>query len=126
MAVKLKGVIATTNPSKGRHSVLFQTPGEDIGWSSYISDIYCTLKRKKSADSQAASISVWNTFLDCPNIVAALILSLYGPEIKSAAFKKIAALSYQGRFDHCSFRSEEHTSELQSRPHLVCRLLLEK
>src|SRR5436305_6982739 len=26
------------------------------------------------------------------------------------------------RFD----RSEEHTSELQSRPHLVCRLLLEK
>src|SRR5256884_6587038 len=32
---------------------------------------------------------------------------------------------------HCSAsvavrRSEEHTSELQSRPHLVCRLLLEK
>src|SRR3989442_8046160 len=26
----------------------------------------------------------------------------------------------------CDSRSEEHTSELQSRPHLVCRLLLEK
>src|SRR5690554_7738943 len=26
----------------------------------------------------------------------------------------------------CAVRSEEHTSELQSRPHLVCRLLLEK
>src|SRR5690554_7211146 len=26
----------------------------------------------------------------------------------------------------CRSRSEEHTSELQSRPHLVCRLLLEK
>src|SRR5690554_7035934 len=25
-----------------------------------------------------------------------------------------------------SFRSEEHTSELQSRPHIVCRLLLDK
>src|SRR5436305_11743664 len=25
-----------------------------------------------------------------------------------------------------AFRSEEHTSELQSRPHLVCSLLLEK
>src|SRR5690554_7695447 len=24
------------------------------------------------------------------------------------------------------YRSEEHTSELQSRPHLVCRLLLDK
>src|SRR3989442_2704552 len=29
--------------------------------------------------------------------------------------------TYRGRI-----RSEEHTSELQSRPHLVCRLLLEK
>src|SRR5690554_36272 len=28
--------------------------------------------------------------------------------------------------DACTLRSEEHTSELQSRPHLVCRLLLEK
>src|SRR3989442_5628752 len=27
---------------------------------------------------------------------------------------------------HENRRSEEHTSELQSRPHLVCRLLLEK
>src|SRR5690554_7668711 len=27
---------------------------------------------------------------------------------------------------HSASRSEEHTSELQSRPHLVCRLLLEK
>src|SRR5690554_7724355 len=27
---------------------------------------------------------------------------------------------------HRKKRSEEHTSELQSRPHLVCRLLLEK
>src|SRR3989442_9373648 len=29
-------------------------------------------------------------------------------------------------FREGSERSEEHTSELQSRPHLVCRLLLEK
>src|SRR6266699_4554545 len=28
--------------------------------------------------------------------------------------------------EHRAARSEEHTSELQSRPHLVCRLLLEK
>src|SRR3989442_10792608 len=28
--------------------------------------------------------------------------------------------------DGAESRSEEHTSELQSRPHLVCRLLLEK
>src|SRR5947209_11771682 len=28
--------------------------------------------------------------------------------------------------DRCTMRSEEHTSELQSRQYLVCRLLLEK
>src|SRR5207244_12576241 len=31
-----------------------------------------------------------------------------------------------GRREHRSLRSEEHTSELQSPDHLVCRLLLEK
>src|SRR2546422_3918992 len=36
----------------------------------------------------------------------------------------LAADSYAGKF--VLFRSEEHTSELQSRLHLVCRLLLEK
>src|SRR5947199_7068442 len=30
------------------------------------------------------------------------------------------------RADACGLRSEEHTSELQSLRHLVCRLLLEK
>src|SRR3989442_1977537 len=30
------------------------------------------------------------------------------------------------RYLRMHHRSEEHTSELQSRPHLVCRLLLEK
>src|SRR2546429_1648234 len=32
----------------------------------------------------------------------------------------------RGRYPVNSCRSEEHTSELQSRLHLVCRLLLEK
>src|SRR5690554_7507367 len=41
------------------------------------------------------------------------------PWNREKIFKKVAK--------HSIFlRSEEHTSELQSRPHLVCRLLLEK
>src|SRR2546422_7474353 len=32
---------------------------------------------------------------------------------------------FRGQFER-GYRSEEHTSELQSRLHLVCRLLLEK
>src|SRR3989442_11317518 len=40
--------------------------------------------------------------------------------VSSAAWERRASRG-------CShLRSEEHTSELQSRPHLVCRLLLEK
>src|SRR5690554_6441888 len=36
-------------------------------------------------------------------------------------------LASEGKmFTQAYARSEEHTSELQSRPHLVCRLLLEK
>src|SRR5690554_7484032 len=34
--------------------------------------------------------------------------------------------SKRSQFISKFLRSEEHTSELQSRPHLVCRLLLEK
>src|SRR2546422_2533227 len=43
------------------------------------------------------------------------------PQSESAA-TPIEVLHKQG----CQWRSEEHTSELQSRLHLVCRLLLEK
>src|SRR3989442_2704328 len=37
-----------------------------------------------------------------------------------------AAAKPDGGTTGVCMRSEEHTSELQSRPHLVCRLLLEK
>src|SRR5690554_7772667 len=45
--------------------------------------------------------------------------------------KRFSKYKHMGRIlkSHLSLmlgRSEEHTSELQSRPHLVCRLLLEK
>src|SRR3989442_11884081 len=39
---------------------------------------------------------------------------------------KAAGLYTVGALVFSLSRSEEHTSELQSRPHLVCRLLLEK
>src|SRR2546422_6227702 len=54
-----------------------------------------------------------------------------GPR-RLARFKRCArnCAIVSGRFpttrNACSSRSEEHTSELQSRLHLVCRLLLEK
>src|SRR3712207_6849803 len=44
--------------------------------------------------------------------------------LKSAARAAAAANAYADEV--IEFRSEEHTSELQSRQYLVCRLLLEK
>src|SRR3989442_1838720 len=41
-------------------------------------------------------------------------------------FDQDAAEAEHHRVAELEVRSEEHTSELQSRPHLVCRLLLEK
>src|SRR6266498_901751 len=42
-----------------------------------------------------------------------------------SGFGPLDTADTQGEIDDLR-RSEEHTSELQSRPHLVCRLLLEK
>src|SRR5690554_7781954 len=47
------------------------------------------------------------------------------PLLMSQRFHRILIGRSFGR-DVTKYRSEEHTSELQSRPHLVCRLLLEK
>src|SRR5207244_4942596 len=46
--------------------------------------------------------------------------------IPAAAMKGLAAWEWPGNIRELENRSEEHTSELQSPDHLVCRLLLEK
>src|SRR5690554_7013813 len=43
-----------------------------------------------------------------------------------AEFEKLQMEPKARHYRQLLRRSEEHTSELQSRPHLVCRLLLEK
>src|SRR2546429_7153278 len=51
------------------------------------------------------------------------------PDVRDAGFAGKAAdeiVRLLERSEGRAFRSEEHTSELQSRLHLVCRLLLEK
>src|SRR5690606_33695501 len=46
----------------------------------------------------------------------------------SFRFREVLLMLWQGLYtqSHAAERSEEHTSELQSRENLVCRLLLEK
>src|SRR3712207_8366988 len=82
---------------------------------------YTTLFRSYPAFTASASFS---TDLPIPFFIPWLIHGAYamirdGPSCFSAS---IIAL----RTWFLSARSEEHTSELQSRQYLVCRLLLEK
>src|SRR3989442_2060644 len=46
--------------------------------------------------------------------------SVKGPAARAAELRRLIERA------NYAYRSEEHTSELQSRPHLVCRLLLAK
>src|SRR5690606_41765736 len=52
--------------------------------------------------------------------------ALYGPNAHNALFNFISKDPRKYPGTTVSFRSEEHTSELQSRENIVCRLLLEK
>src|SRR3712207_8278018 len=52
-------------------------------------------------------------------------LVLIFPQVGEGGLKGLAAAKKLSRLT-LMFRSEEHTSELQSRQYLVCRLLLEK
>src|SRR5690348_18132451 len=63
------------------------------------------------------------------HVVGANELELEEPEENETTFAGNAALKARAAAHatgHPALRSEEHTSELQSPVHLVCRLLLEK
>src|SRR3712207_8181068 len=58
------------------------------------------------------------------------IIMFTASQILDEINKHIASLQFtrtpKGLYEPIEYRSEEHTSELQSRQYLVCRLLLEK
>src|SRR5690606_42021730 len=72
---------------------------------------------QRSRISGAMSASPTRTSLDALVEIAQTINTLRDPE---AVLEKVLEIAME------TLRSEEHTSELQSRENLVCRLLLEK
>src|SRR5436305_7630937 len=56
------------------------------------------------------------------NIDSIFYYAVFYPAVEGVSTLAAALIIWYGGYG----RSEEHTSELQSRPHLVCRLLLEK
>src|SRR5258706_9196004 len=77
-----------------------------------------------------------NLLTICTSLSGELVESLFCESVESLLGESFESLSVESvdsllrkwvdRFDRERFRSEEHTSELQSLTNLVCRLLLEK
>src|SRR5438552_8381487 len=76
-------------------------------------------RRGATAGSRAAGIRTFALSGLLGGVIAALALALPKQEAVGAATLAIVRIP-------AARRSEEHTSELQSPDHLVCRLLLEK
>src|SRR5258707_15497195 len=53
----------------------------------------------------------------------AKVATIFHADSRGSCVSESSVITY---FTSCKTRSEEHTSELQSRQYLVCRLLLEK
>src|SRR5690554_7072392 len=70
----------------------------------------------------------WSDAAQGPGLIldAGLDTALQGGRLCRLPGERLFPLSGSSILIRTSSRSEEHTSELQSRPHLVCRLLLEK
>src|SRR5690554_7791331 len=67
--------------------------------------------------------NVWCAGCSIGIILGAIIRGIADLQIPKDEIMMVSGIGCSSRMP---VRSEEHTSELQSRPHLVCRLLLEK
>src|SRR5690554_7432475 len=74
----------------------------------------------------------WSSDVCSSDLVCACLLGL-GKHNQNVVLVHIGPIAHDNFLNRSGLvklngivRSEEHTSELQSRPHLVCRLLLEK
>src|SRR5690554_7330342 len=84
---------------------------------------YTTLFRSFTLSSNLSQ----RELVDLGRILARIVCIAYVLRLGNKGFRKdLVDSSIVHVQQEVSTRSEEHTSELQSRPHLVCRLLLEK
>src|SRR5690625_6532334 len=73
-----------------------------------------------------AVIKPIQTLMIPASVIAGVLGLVLGPEVLGWLPLSDQLSTYSSVLIAIVFRSEEHTSELQSRGHLVCRLLLEK
>src|SRR3712207_8216430 len=95
------------------YTTLFRSIGSVAGDAAYAGgNVYCATKAAVKALTDGLRIDVAHTAVRVTNIKPGLVQTNF------------SNVRFHG--DETRARSEEHTSELQSRQYLVCRLLLEK
>src|SRR5207253_10977376 len=87
---------------------------------------YTTLFRSKPFSSSFGACSSAPSYLSEPVLAAGRAQSLTDTRSRTVLTPSAVSLGMARSTSTPCGRSEEHTSELQSRGHLVCRLLLEK
>src|SRR5690625_7010999 len=93
------------------------------GMSCAVSIIYCQFLSVMTSEWKIQSQSHAQPFIHIMD-TASFCGTTHLNFIRSAQIQDLVKTVFQSRPQFV--RSEEHTSELQSRGHLVCRLLLEK
>src|SRR5690625_6461835 len=87
-------------------------------------NVNCQIKDTVSLN-EPINLNASLTYDDQPREEAEIIFEVWESGNKNNSKMLQAENLGDGNYTH-DYRSEEHTSELQSRGHLVCRLLLEK
>src|SRR2546422_2659931 len=87
-----------------------------------------SLKALRTARSHSPYTVGGRTMVHAPAIArtSSSAASLLWPYGVTGDGGRVSSIGFPGAVGPAAARSEEHTSELQSRLHLVCRLLLEK
>src|SRR5690606_40783227 len=100
-------------------SRLRRPPSSPLVPSRRSSDLGAALTQASSVGSNALQ---WEQLYQKNSMTSTLPAGASGATGLSSRLKSLPSLNWRA----CATRSEEHTSELQSRENLVCRLLLEK
>src|SRR5690554_7143848 len=108
---------------KGRWTFILAATGSAVGLGNLWKFPYITGEYGGSAFVLAYLLCI--LIIGIPVMMSEIMLGRDGRRSPIKTMQTLTKKYSAPRF-FTSMRSEEHTSELQSRPHLVCRLLLEK
>src|SRR5690554_7027979 len=95
-------------------------------WRSWLFDAGSLTARLKALRPGQFRVEVLNQYYDSPTSVERTEMRLSSNQKVWVREVVLMLGEVAVVYARTAIRSEEHTSELQSRPHLVCRLLLEK